>query len=197
MLGVFVGPSSGDKPMRTDLRRAHAIRQEVRPDLPLGGVVIGERHARGNDEHLRVLAKQESGCTFFVSQVIYDVNETKNLISDYFYECRARGTAPRTVIFTLSLCGSLKTLEFLRWLGVDVPRWLQNSIRHASDPLTESYRHAMAIARDLIDFCGHLGMPYGFNVESVSIRKAEIAATTQLAADIATLLREDAATTGN
>ena len=27
------------------------------------------------------------------------------------------------MIFTLTLCGSLKTLEFLRWLGVDVPRF--------------------------------------------------------------------------
>jgi hypothetical protein len=191
VLAVFVGASSGDKPVRTDLRRAHAIRQEVCPDLPLGGVVIGERHARGGDEHLRMLAKQERGCTFFVSQVIYHVNETKNLVSDYFYECRARGVAPRTVIFTLSLCGSLRTLEFLRWLGVDVPGWLRNSIRYASEPLTESYRQALAIARDLIDFCEHLGMPYGFNVESVSIRKAEIAATTELAADIARLLRKE------
>jgi hypothetical protein len=189
VLGVFVGASSGAKPVRTDLRRAHAVRQEMRPDLPLGGVVIGERHTHGGDEHMRMLAKQERGCTFFVSQVTYHLNETKNLISDYFYECRAHAAAPRTVIFTLSLCGSLKTLEFLRWLGVDVPRWLENSIRYASDPLTESYRQARAIARDLIDFCEHLGMPYGFNVESVSIRKAEIEATTRLAADIATLLR--------
>lgn len=190
VLGVFVGASSGGKPVRTELRRAHALRRELRPDLPLGGVVIGERHTRGGDEHLRMLAKQDSGCTFFISQVIYHSTETKNLISDYFYECRARGAAPRTVIFTLSLCGSLKTLEFVRWLGVDVPRWLENSIRFASDPLTESYRQARAIAQDLIEFCEHLGMPYGFNVESVSIRRAEIEATTELAADLATLLRE-------
>jgi hypothetical protein len=188
VLSVFVGASSGDKPVRTDLRRAHALCHELRPDLLLGGVVIGERHTRRADEHLRMLAKQERGCAFFVSQVIYHVNEMKNLISDYFYACRDRALAPRTVIFTLSLCGSLRTLEFLRWLGVDVPRWLENSIRFADDPLTESYRQALAIARDLIDFCDHLGMPYGFNIESVSIRKAEIEASTELAADIGTLL---------
>ncbi|MEV0563563.1 5,10-methylenetetrahydrofolate reductase [Dactylosporangium sp. NPDC050588] len=190
VLSVFVGASSGDKSVRTDMRRAQAVRREVRPDLPLGAVVIGERHTRGGDEHLRMLAKQERGCSFFVSQVVYHVNDTKNLLSDYFYACRERGTAPRTVVFTLSLCGSLKTLEFVRWLGVDVPRWLQNSIRFADDPLAESYRQAMAIARDLADFCEHLGMPYGFNVESVSIRRAEIEATIRLAADVAALLRE-------
>jgi len=189
VLSVFVGAASGAKPARTDLRRAHALRQEVRPDLPLGGVVIGERHTRSGDEHLRMLAKQDRGCTFFVSQVVYDVNETKNLVSDYYYECAVRGVPPRTVIFTLSLCGSLKTLEFLRWLGVEVPHWLENSLRHTGDPLSESYRQTVAIARDLVDFCAHLGLPYGFNIESVSIRKAEIDATVDLAADVAALLR--------
>lgn len=184
VLSVFVGASSGGKSVRTSLRRAHELRAEVRPDLPLGAVAIGERP----DEHLRMLAKQERGASFFVSQVVYHVNETKNLLSDYFYECRARGADPRTVIFTLSLCGSLKTLEFVRWLGVDVPRWLENSIRHSADPLAESYRQCVAIARDLIDFCEHLGLPYGFNIESVSIRKAEIEASTDLAAEVARML---------
>ncbi|MFB6398092.1 methylenetetrahydrofolate reductase [Polymorphospora lycopeni] len=188
VLSVFVGPSSRDKPVRTDLRSAHAAHQQVRPELMLGGVVIGERHTRGHDEHLRMLAKQERGCSFFVSQVVYHVNETKNLISDYFYECRARAIAPRPVIFTLSVCGSLKTLEFVRWLGVDVPRWLENSIRYSSDPLAESCRQAVSIAQDLANFCQNLNMPYGFNVESVSIRKAEIDATVELAADVALLL---------
>ncbi|MEU8242141.1 5,10-methylenetetrahydrofolate reductase [Actinoplanes missouriensis] len=185
VLSVFVGASSGGKTVRTSLREAQALRSEVRPELPLGAVVIGERP----DEHLRMLAKQQRGAGFFISQVVYHVNETKNLLSDYYYACRAGGIAPRTIIFTLSLCGSTKTLEFLRWLGVDVPRWLQNSLRHAEDPLAESYRQCVAIARDLIDFCEHLGIPYGFNIENVSIRKTEIEATTDLAAEVSELLR--------
>ncbi|GLY01526.1 5,10-methylenetetrahydrofolate reductase [Actinoplanes sp. NBRC 101535] len=186
VLGVFVGASSGGKDVHTGLRRAQELRAEVRPDLPLGAVAISERA----DEHLRMLTKQDRGASFFVSQVVYHVNETKNLVSDYFYECRRRGVTPRTIVFTLSLCGSLKTLEFVRWLGVDIPRWLQNSIEHSPDPLAESYRQCVAIARDLIDFCDHLGVPYGFNIESVSIRKAEIEATTDLATEVAALLRK-------
>ncbi|MEV6346581.1 5,10-methylenetetrahydrofolate reductase [Actinoplanes sp. NPDC051851] len=186
VLGVFVGASSGSKEVHTTLRRAQELHAEVCPEMPLGAVAIGER----DGEHLRMLAKQERGVGFFVTQVIYHVNETKNLISDYFYECRARGVQPRTVIFTVSLCGSLRTLEFLRWLGVDVPRWLENSLRHADDTLAESYRQCLDIVRDLRDYCEHLGLPYGFNIESVSIRKAEIEATHRLAADVAELLRE-------
>ncbi|SDT67450.1 5,10-methylenetetrahydrofolate reductase [Actinoplanes derwentensis] len=185
VMSVFVGASSGSKQVHTGLRRAQELRAEVRPDLPLGAVVIPERAG----EHQRMLAKQDRGASFFVTQVVYHVNEMKNLLSDYFYECRTRDAAPRPVIFTLSLCGSLKTLEFVSWLGVDVPRWLENSIRHSEDPLAESYRQCLAIARDLIDFCEHLGLPYGFNIESVSIRKAEIEASTDLAAEVAGMLR--------
>jgi hypothetical protein len=189
VLSVFVGASSGGKPVRTDLRTAQALRDEVRPDLPLGAVVIGERHARTGDEHLRMLAKQDRGCTFFISQVIYDLNETKNLVSDYFYACADRGVPPRPIIFTLALCGSAKTLEFLHWLGVDVPRWLANTLRHSPDPLADSSRECLTIARDLRAFCEQLGVPYGFHVESVSIRKAEIEAATALAGELGSLLR--------
>ncbi len=94
MQGVFVGASSRDKPVRTSLAQAHALRQEVRPDLPIGGVVITERYTAGGDEHLRMLAKQERAYTFFISQVVYDVGATKSLVSDYFYTCRQRGGAP-------------------------------------------------------------------------------------------------------
>ena len=37
----------------------------------------------------------------------------------------------------------LKTLEFLGWLGVDVPRWIQNDLRHADDTLQASYEHSL------------------------------------------------------
>ncbi|XVU26987.1 5,10-methylenetetrahydrofolate reductase [Actinoplanes sp. CA-054009] len=189
VLSVFVGASSGDKEVRTTLRQAQELRAAVRPNLPLGSVVIGERHARNGDEHHRMIAKQRRGSSFFVTQVIYDLNETKNLLTDYFYECAAQDLMPRPVIFTLSLCGSEKTLEFLKWLGVDVPRWLSTTLSHSADPLADSYRETLAIARDLHGFCTRLGLPFGFHVESVSIRRAEIEAATDLAAEVATLLR--------
>ncbi|MFI6820430.1 methylenetetrahydrofolate reductase [Micromonospora sp. NPDC050187] len=188
MAGVFVGASSGSKQVHTTLPRAHALRRETRPDLTVGGVAIPERHTRGSDEHLRMLAKQERGCGFFVSQVIYDVDASKSMVSDYHYACRERGLAPQPVVFTLSVCGSLKTLAFLKWLGVRVPRWLENALRHADDPLAESYEQCLATARELITFCRRLGLPFGFNVESVSNRKLEIDASVSLAARVRELL---------
>jgi 5,10-methylenetetrahydrofolate reductase len=188
VMSVFVGPSSSDKAVHTDLRAAQDLRAEVRPELLVGGVSITERYSRGRDEHLRMVSKQERGCAYFISQVVYDVDATKSMLSDYYYACLERGIAPRPVILTLSVCGSLKTLAFLKWLGVDVPRWLENTLRHAPDPLAESYDQCVRNARDLIAFCRRLGMPFGFNVESVSIRKVEIDASIALAVELREML---------
>ena len=189
VLSVFVGTSSRDKPVATSLTRAHALRSELKPDLLLGGVAIPERHTRNGDEHLRLLAKQAAGCTFFVTQVVYDVNAAKNLVSDYRYECAARGQDPVPIVFTFSVCGSMKTLEFLRWLGVDVPRWIQNELRHADDTLETSFEQALATALELISYCRRLGVPFGLNVESVSIRRTEIESSVNLAARLQAELR--------
>src|SRR3954453_1292325 len=180
-MAVFVGASSRDKPVATTLRRAQLLRTEVNPDLLLGGVAIPERHSRKGNEHLRLAAKQEAGCSYFVTQIVYDVNAAKNLVSDYAYGCRDRGLDPIPIVFTMSVCGSMKTLEFLRWLGVDVPRWIENDLRHAEDTLDASLEHAEATALELMSFCRRLGVPFGINVESVSIRRVEIEASVRLA----------------
>lgn len=187
-LGVFVGAPSRDRPVRTTLSDAQRLRLDRRPELLLGSVMITERHTARGDEHLRMLAKQEAGCSFFVSQVIYDVDNTRSVLSDYHYGCRERGERPVPVVFTLAMCGSLKTLEFLQWLGVQVPRWLQNELSYADDPLPVSYQHCLHAAEDLASFCRRLGLPYGFNVESVSIRRAEIEAAVELAGQLRPLL---------
>jgi len=187
---VLVGASSRDKPVRTRLDEALSLWRDVGSVLPMGGVTIPERHATRLDEHDRMLRKQESGCSFFVTQVIYDLTAAKDLVSDYAYTCRDRGIEPAPLVFTLSVCGSLKTLEFLQWLGVHVPRWLQNQLVYSEDPLAESYEQCTEMARELAAFCRCLDVPFGFNVESVSIRRVEIEASVRLAAYIGELLAE-------
>lgn len=188
-LTVFVGAASRHTPVATTLSRAQSLRAEVRPDVLLGAVAIPEQHTRGRSEHLRLIAKQEAGCSYFVTQVVYDVNAAKDLVSDYRYECAARGLAPVPIVFTFSVCGSIKTLEFLKWLGVDVPHWIDNELLHADDTLQASYEHALAVALELMTFCRRLGVPFGLNVESVSIRREEIEAAVALAATLRSRLR--------
>ena len=191
-LTVLVGAASSGTVAPVSLADAQSMRAELNPELLMGGVAIPERHSRREDEHLRLIAKQEAGCRFFITQVVYDLNAAKNLVSDYRYACEARGLTPVPIVFTFSTCGSMKTLEFLRWLGVDVPRWIENDLRHAADPLRASLDQAIATAIELIDYCRRLGIPFGLNIESVSIRHEEIEASVELATKLTAHVRASA-----
>lgn len=186
VLTTFVGASSGEKMRRTDLPTAQKLWHEVAPDMRLGGVAIPERHSVSGVEHSRLVRKQQAGTSFFVTQVVYDTSAAKSMVSDYFYACDEVGLTPVPVIFTLSVVGSMRTVEFLEWLGVEVPRWVRNDLEHSPDPLAKSYDQCILAARELTSFCENLGIPHGFNVESVSIRKAEIEASVRLASHLRT-----------
>lgn len=188
-LSVFVGSPTKDSHVHTSLAVAHRLRSERAPDLLVGGVAIPERHARRRDEHLRMLSKQDSGCSFFVTQVVYDVNAAKNLVSDYSYECSMRGATPVPIVFTFSVIGGKRTLEFMRWLGVDVPRWIENEVIHSDDPLLATHEHPLAAAKDLVSYCRRRGVPVGLNVESVSSRSVEIEQSVELAHTLTALLK--------
>jgi hypothetical protein len=68
----------------------------------------------------------------------------------------------------------------MKWLGIAFPRWLDNDLRHAADPLETSLRLCERIFAEMWDYAREQGVPIGVNVESVSIRKAEIEAATEL-----------------
>ena len=189
VLTVLVGAASSDSRPKTSLTQAQALSRETNPALLVGSVAIPERHRRRDDEHLRLLAKQAAGSRFFVTQIVYDTNAAKNLVSDYHYACAERRTSVAPIVFTFSVCGSMRTLEFLRWLGVDVPRWIENDLKHAADALEASYRLALSTATDLIAYCRHLGVPFGINVESVSNRRVEIEMAVRLAEQLGGELR--------
>lgn len=177
---VLVGAPSKQAAPRTRLGEAYELWQAEFPQLPLGGVVIAERHEAQGNEVERVLGKVTRGCSFLISQAVYSVTATKNLLSDLHYRCQRDGVAVPPVLITLSPCGSLKTLEFLSWLGVALPRWLENELRHSADILETSVNVCTAIFQELHAYAQHKGLPLGANIESVSLAKAEIEASVEL-----------------
>ena len=189
VLTVLVGAASRHQVVTTRLADAYQLHAALPRRPVLGGVLIAERHAARADEHQRMLRKQGHGCQFFVSQVCYDLDHIRNLLSDYAYTCRDQGVDPRPTVLTLAPCGSMTTLEFMSWLGIDIPRWLRTQIVRSGDPLAESYDQCLTNARTLIAFCRRLGLPFGINVESLTNRKVEIEASVDLARDVRDLLR--------
>lgn len=180
---VFVGASSSTQPVKTALSQAFETGTRF-SHLLMGGVLIPERHIKTRDEHLRVIRKMESGCRFFVSQAIYNVEASKDFLSDYYYACRERELEMVPILFNFAPCGSLKTLEFIKWLGISLPRWLEQDLIHSHDILDKSVILVRKIMDELMEFALEKGIPVGCSVESVSTRKVEIEAALQLLRDI-------------
>jgi len=179
-ISVLVGAPNRRSPVGLPLADAYALARQHAPNLLLGGIAIAERHAHKLDEHERILAKSERGCRFFVTQAVYDVAATKSLLSDYAIAVRERNGVALPIILTFSPCGSLKTLSFMKWLGIAFPRWLENELQSATDPLARSVELCDRIFAEVWDYARDKGIPLGVNVESVSIRKAEIEASVEL-----------------
>ncbi|MDN3669395.1 methylenetetrahydrofolate reductase [Echinicola jeungdonensis] len=177
---VFVGAPSKDQKTSLTLGEAYKIYQKIEKKITLGGVTIPERHMKHGNEHLRLNDKTENGCSFFISQCVYNVNNAKNFLSDYYDLFKEKEKDFVPIIFTLTPCGSKKTLQFMNWLGIDIPQSLKDKLMNSDDILGESIKVCKAIATELYEYCSNRGMPIGFNIESVAIRKVEIEASIDL-----------------
>lgn len=177
---VLVGAAAKEQSVSLKLPEAYRLFNAHKPKNLLGGVTIPERHLIKGNEHIKLVEKTAQGCQFFISQAVYHLEAAKNLLSDYYYYCRANHLEIRPILFTLTPCGSLKTLAFMKWLGIHIPKWLENDLTHAQDILDKSILSCNQIAMDLWQYAKDKKIPIGFNIESVSINKAEIEASVVL-----------------
>lgn len=181
---VFVGAPSGNQKTSLSLSDAYQIKQNSNSNIMLGGVTIPERHHKKGDENRRVFQKIDSGCGFFISQCVYNIDFSKNFLSDYYYSSLEDEREMVPIIFTLTPCGSLKTLQFMEWLGISIPKWLNNDLKHSRKILDKSVELCKHIAQELMEFSYKKNISIGFNIESVAIRKEEIEASIELLKDI-------------
>jgi hypothetical protein len=103
--------------------------------------------------------------------------------------CQDKKQELPTIIFTLTICGSVKTLHFMDWLGIHIPEEIKEELKVCTNPVTRSVEIAITIAKDLIQYCQERSIPFGFNIESVSIRKEEIEASLELLGTVRELLK--------
>ena len=185
---VYVGASSSQQQVKLELADAYRISKLNNDNLSFGGVIIPERHMVKNDEHLRVVNKVKQGCDYFISQATYNVEASKNFLSDYYHHCIENEIEMVPILFNLAPCGSTKTLDFMKWLGISIPRWLENELKYSSDVLDKSIQLRFWFFEELYEFGLEKGIPIGCSVESVSTRKVEIEASVQMVKDIKVML---------
>lgn len=83
---VLVGSPSSEGEIRLSLSGAYDSLAKHPLNYHLGGVTIAERHAIKGNEHLRLLDKSAQGCSYFVSQAVYNAQATIDLLSSYARE---------------------------------------------------------------------------------------------------------------
>jgi len=187
---VFVGAASDTQKQTISMRDAYKLKKEINDELTLGGIMIPERHTKKLDEHLRVYSKINSGCEFFVSQCVYNLEAAKKFLYDYAQNTKDDSNKIVPIIFTLTPCGSAKTLDFMKWLGINIPSWLEEKLKKSGDILQDSVKLSREIFEELYKYGQEMGIPIGCNVESVAIRKEEIEASIELLLEIKDIIKK-------
>ena len=186
---VFVGVPAPDYQVKTSLKEAYQIWKKNELISVIGAVTIPERHAVLKDEEVRILDKMDSGVSFFISQCIFNVDFSKKVLEDLANTCQTQNRSLPTVIFTITACGSAKTLHFMEWLGIHIPDSLKEELLASENILAKSVEVCMGIVAELIKYCSEKSIPFGFNVESVAIRKEEIEASIYMVEEISKMLQ--------
>jgi hypothetical protein len=188
---VFVGAQSSKEPSSgVRLSEAYQMAVERAPEVLLGGVLIPERHASKNNEHERMISKMKSGCSFFISQAVYDPQAACLLLDDYAKTCAETGQKPVPVLFTLAPCACEKTMQFMKWLGIHFPESIERKLLESEDMLAYSCDYLISSFNFIREHAMRLGLPVGANIESVSIRLTEIEAAQHLAGVVRSIMKQ-------
>lgn len=188
---VFVGAASHEQQTNITLREAYNLKKEVNDNLCLGGIAIPERHMDKHNEHERVFSKIDSSCEYFITQCVYNVEASKIFLTDYAKYARENNKQMVPIIFTLTPCGSAKTLDFMKWLGINIPNYLEEDLKESGNILQDSLELSIRIFKELYEFAKKRNIPIGCNVESVAIRKEEIEASVVLLDEVRKIINEN------
>lgn len=171
-----------------------AALEALRPGLAranghLGVITIPTRRRADLDEPERLRRKQQAGADFAISQILCEPEAAQRLQSDV--AATWGGRKPLTLFWSLAPVAKKRDLEFLAWLGVEVPETVRKALlaEDAGRRLARSHALNLAIARRLLEGAeAEGGVPIGFCVEHVMLSNIE--AGIDLVDQVRSLVRE-------
>jgi hypothetical protein len=122
-----------------------------------------------------MLTKTRAGASFFTTQIVFDTEPIAELISEYARLCGAYDVVPSAVLLSVAPVADEDDLDFLRWLGAEIPTRYERSL--VSTDGSASIRSAVATWRSVVRTTAARGVdvPLGLNVEVVSPRHFAVA----------------------
>ena len=132
-------------------------------DFFCGGIAIPSRKT----ESKSLLKKGSNGIEFFTTQVLYDSKKIKKMLRHYDEICKENNVLPRRILLSFAPVSSKKNIEFLKWLGVEIPNSTEKRlVNQDSDMTQESLDIATEILKDILKNNEKLviKVPIGLNV---------------------------------
>jgi len=147
----------------------------VRPILAgsnglLGNISIPQRRGEAH----RMVSKTRAGASFFTTQLLFAPEAISETVASYDKLCRQAEISPATVILSFAPVADETDIEFVRWLGADVPEESERRLMNGDDPNTSV--RCIALAREVWELVSQraaddqLRVPLGINIEQVSPR---------------------------
>ena len=143
-----------------------AIKQNEKLNVLCGGISIPSREK----ESLRLIEKSNNGSEFFTTQVLYDSSKIIKMISHYQKRCDEQNTFPRRLLLSFAPVSSKKNIDFLKWLGVDIPADTEEYLNENDQRMTErSMEIAINVLNETLTFLNEnkIVVPIGLNVEHI------------------------------
>ena len=131
-----------------------------------GGIVLPSRKV----ESERMEKKSANGVKFFTTQVLYDSQDICKLLWHYNNTVNERGSIPRRVLLSFAPISTKKNLEFLKWLGVEIPEETEENLIQSEEGIKErSIEICMGLLEEILSFVTENGIrvPIGLNVEHI------------------------------
>jgi len=135
-------------------------------DFFCGGITIPSRKI----ESVRLLKKGSNGIEFFTTQVLYDGKKIKKMLKYYDDVCKENNVLPRRILLSFAPVSSKKNIDFLKWLGVEIPSQTEKRLTNKKTSMSdESLEIASEILKGILNNNEKLGItvPIGLNVEHI------------------------------
>jgi 5,10-methylenetetrahydrofolate reductase len=135
-------------------------------DIFCGGIAIPSREI----ESKNLIKKSEHGSEFFTTQVLYDSSNIVKMIDHYQERCDDLNTFPRRLLLSFAPVSSQKNIDFLKWLGVEIPPETERYLQGRPGSMIErSLDVAIEVLNDTLNFITekNLKVPIGLNVEHI------------------------------
>ena len=135
-------------------------------DFFCGGITIPSRKV----ESVRLLKKGSNGIEFFTTQVLYDGKKIKKMLKYYDDVCKENNVLPRRILLSFAPVSSKKNIDFLKWLGVEIPSQTEKRLTNKRTSMSdESLEIASEILKGILNNNEKLGItvPIGLNVEHI------------------------------